>query len=219
MRIASGSSRTEERTVGPGRIGTAEYYREVFSRLHGCDVVIFESVRSFRTRLLTTSYRWVARRVRLGLVTQGKELRLRELPARLVCADVTAEEFKEHWQAIPLRQRIALMCLAPAYGLWLYLVASRESIGKRLGQEDPSRSDIQRAERAPGFEHAVIGARDQKLVSCIKELLQQKDVAQTIGVVYGARHMQSVLHHLMSERDYRVSSSEWMTVMAYGSDG
>jgi hypothetical protein len=201
-------------------IGTAEFYREVHSRLRGCDAVIFEGMRSFRTRLLTTSYRWVTRRTRLGLVVQAQVLRLRELPVRLVHADVTVGEFEEHWQRIPLGQRIALLCLAPIYGLWLYLTASRSSLGKHLGQEDlPSRSDIQRAERSPGFEHAVLGVRDRKLVSCIEEVMRQHDVPQTVGVVYGAGHMRSVLHHLMSERDYRVSSSEWLTVMGYESDG
>ena len=201
-------------------IGTAEYYRDVFSRLRECDVVLFEGVSSFRARLLATSYRWVTRRARLGLVSQAKELRLRELPARLVRADVTGGEFEEHWHGVPLRQRIALLCLAPAYGVWLYLTASRESIGKGLGREDlPSRGDMARAERAPEFEHAVVGARDQKLVSCIREVLQRDDAAQTIGIVYGAGHMQSVLQHLMSENDYQVSRSEWMTVMEYESDG
>lgn len=197
-------------------IGTSEYYRDVCSRLSECDVVLFEGVHSFRTRLLTTSYRWVAKRSRLNLATQSQGLKLADLPSRLVHADVTGGEFEQRWREIPGTQRIALMCLSPLFGLWLYLTASRESLGKHLGLEDlPSRGDTLHQAQKVAFERAFLGSRDRKLVSCIDEVIHEGGVSQTIGVVYGTAHMHSALHHLMSERDYRVSSCDWMTVMGY----
>jgi hypothetical protein len=197
-------------------IGAAEYYREIRSRLSECDLVLIEGVNSFRTRLLTTSYRWVAKRSQLNLATQSQSLKLADLHLRLVHADVTGREFEQHWRPIPTQQRLALMCLAPIYGIWLYLTASRESLGKRLGLEDlPSRDDTLYMGRNPAIEQALLGARDRKLVSCIDEVMQEGGVSRMIGVVYGAAHMQSVLHHLMSERNYRISSCDWMIVMAY----
>ena len=197
-------------------VGTSDYYREVFSRLLECDVVLFEGVNSFRTRLLTTSYRWVAKRTRLNLVTQTQGLKLADLHLRLVHADVTGREFEQGWREIPMAQRVALICLSPIYGLWLYLTASRESLGKHLGLEDlPSRDDTLRHERMKGFGHAFLGSRDQKLVSCIDEVVHQRGVSQTIAVVYGAAHMHSAIHHLMAERNYQISSCSWITVMGY----
>jgi len=197
-------------------IGTSEYYRDVCSRLSECDVALFEGVNSFRTRLLTTSYRWVAKRARLNLVTQAQGLKLADLSLRLVHADVTGREFEQRWHEIPMAQRVALMCLSPIYGLWLYLTASRESLGKYLGLEDiPSRDTTLRQERMPGFEHAFLGSRDRKLVSCLDEVMHPRGVSQTIAVVYGAAHMHSVIHHLMAERNYQISSCNWITVMGY----
>jgi hypothetical protein len=197
-------------------IGTSEYYRDVCSRLSECDVVLFEGVNSFRTRLLTTSYRWAAKRSRLNLATQSEDMKLADLPFRMVHADVTGREFEQRWREIPLTQRVALMCLSPLYGFWLYLTASRESLGKHLGLEDlPSRDDTLHLERKRGLEQAFLGSRDRKLVSCIDEVMREGGVSQTIGVVYGAAHIHSALHHLMSKCNYRISGCDWMTVMKY----
>lgn len=197
-------------------IGTSEYYQDVCSRLSECDVVLFEGIHSFRTRLLTTSYRWVAKRSRLDLATQSLDLKLADLPLRLVHADVTGGEFEQGWRQIPKTQRVALMCLSPLYGFWLYLTASRESLGKHLGLEDlPSRDDTLHQEQRVGVERAFLGARDRKLMSCIDEVIHEGGASQTIGVVYGAAHMRSALQHLISERNYQISGCDWLTVMGY----
>ncbi|MEW9623706.1 hypothetical protein [Rhodanobacter geophilus] len=175
-------------------IGTSEYYRDICSRLSECDVVLFEGVDSFRTRLLTTSYRWVTKRSRVNLETQPQGLKLANLPLRLVHADVTEGEFEQHWRKIPITQRAALMCLSPIYGFWLYLTASRESLGKHLDLEDlPSRDDTFRQGRKSDIEQAFLSSRDRKLLSCIKETMREADAPQTIGVVHGAAHIQPAL--------------------------
>jgi hypothetical protein len=102
-------------------IGSADYYSQLRKKLEGCDVILFEGVRGLRTRILTLSYRLVAKRARLGLVVQGKSLLL-GLPARLVHTDVTAAEFEENWSQIPWRFRLAIVFIAPLYGTYLYFV-------------------------------------------------------------------------------------------------
>jgi hypothetical protein len=196
-------------------IGTKKYYGEIFSRLSDCDLVLFEGVDSFRIRLLTTSYRWVAKRARLNLATQSQCLKLGDLGVRLVHADITKKQFDQGWHEIPMAQRMALTCFSPIYGLWLYLTASRESLGTHLALDDlPSRNDALRHERTFGVEHALLGSRNSKLVSCIDEVMQ-KGVSQRIGVVYGAAHMHYAIHHLMAEHSYQISSCHWITVMGY----
>jgi uncharacterized LabA/DUF88 family protein len=200
-------------------IGAAEYFREVQDRLVACDVVIHEGVRSFRTRLLTASYRWVTLRTRLQLVAQNQGLRLSQLDARLVLADVTGEEFGAGWRKIPRCHRLALLVLAPAYGLWLYLTASRTSLGARQGSEDlASRNDILRGESIPGFREAVLTSRDKRLISSIDAVIAEGKCQEMVGVVYGAAHMPPVVHHLMSTYGYKVACADWISVMGYEDD-
>ena len=197
-------------------IGTPEYYRDVFSRLSECDIVLFEGLASFRARLLATSYRWVARRPRLNLATQSEGLKLADLAVRLVHADVAGKEFKKRWQQISMGKRVALMCMSPIYGFWLYLTASRKSLGKHLGLEDlPSRDSTLHQDGSSAIEQAFLGSRDQKLVSRIDDVMHDEVASRTIGVVYGAAHMRAVIQHLMSRRNYHVASCDWMTVMGY----
>src|SRR6476660_8310063 len=96
-------------------IGSADYYREVRSRLDGCDVILFEGVRSVRVKALTLSYSLMTRRKRLGLVTQHA-LRLEECRAKLLHADVTKGEFVEGWLRIPWYWRIMISTVGPLFG-------------------------------------------------------------------------------------------------------
>jgi len=47
-------------------------------RLEACDAILFEGVKSWRVWVLTLSYSLVARRKRLGLVTQRDALSLKD---------------------------------------------------------------------------------------------------------------------------------------------
>jgi hypothetical protein len=67
-------------------IGSPDYYSQVHKELDECDIVLYEGVRTPRVRVLTLSYRIVARRKRLGLVAQDASL-LRDLRGRLIHAD------------------------------------------------------------------------------------------------------------------------------------
>lgn len=191
-------------------IGSADYYAQVSARLAGCDAYIFEGVRSFRVYLLTLSYRLAARRRRLGLVTQDT-LRLKSLDARRVHGDVSADEFGSHWARMPWHIRVALLVLAPLYGAYLYMTATRASIARKLNTEDlESRKDILRAEVLPGLDDVAHHSRNAHLVAVIEAELNGP--ARRIAVVYGAAHMRAVTRLLMDKHEYRVVHSEWLTV-------
>jgi len=196
-------------------IGSADYYSQLRKKLEECDVILFEGVRGLRTRILTLSYRLVAKRARLGLVVQGKSL-LMGLPARLVHADVTATEFEESWSQIPWRFRLAIVFIAPLYGAYLYLTATRESIGKTLKTEDvPSSHDEARADLMPELEEVMLAGRDAKLVAALESLMDV-EAPKTVGIVYGAAHMKAVTNLLIGKYRYRIGESEWLTVFDYG---
>ncbi len=197
-------------------IGTQAYYDSVRVILDGCDEVIFEGVRSFRARLITASYRWLTYRRRLALVTQNHALCMKQLSARLVHADVSGSEFDDEWRQIAWHHRLAIFIAAPALGLWLYLTATRASIGKRRGVDDlRSRSDILRDDLVPGFDAAILDRRDQRLIAAIEAARARAEPGHKVAIVYGAAHMRTVLEHLMTRHDYRIADSQWLTVMDY----
>lgn len=117
-------------------IGAQSYYSDVRAKLARCNAIVFEGVSSLRVRLLTMSYSIVARRRRLGLVTQDSALRLRDLPVELIHGDVAAEQFADGWSRIPWYYRAAIYIAAPLFGIYLYLTATRRSIGRNLSKDD-----------------------------------------------------------------------------------
>jgi hypothetical protein len=197
-------------------IGCPDYYAQVRKRLAICDVILFEGVRTMRSRLLTLSYRLVARRRRLGLVVQGGATLLSGLGARLIHADVAPGEFNENWSRIPWHIRIAIAIIGPLFGAYQFLTATKESIGKKLKTEDLASSDeVLRGGTAPGLEEAILSSRDAKLVATIESLVTAESSAVMIGIVYGAAHMKAVTAVLMEKHQYRVADSEWITVFDY----
>jgi hypothetical protein len=197
-------------------IGSADYYREVQSRLDGCDVILFEGVRSVSVKLLTLSYSLMARRKRLGLVTQNQALRLEECRAELLHADVTTGEFMDGWQRIPWHWRIVISTVGPLCGAYRYLTASRASIAKGLAVEDlESREEILQSDDMPEFEEAILHSRDARLIKTLEGVLGGSRGSQVVAVIYGAGHMRAVTRALMGKHRYRVVHSEWLTVFQH----
>lgn len=100
-------------------VGSSDYYSRVHSKLDECDIVLYEGVRTSRVRVLTLSYRIVARRKRLGLVAQDTSL-LRELRGRLIHADIAPGEFNDNWSQVPWHIRLGILLIAPLYGGYHY---------------------------------------------------------------------------------------------------
>lgn len=198
-------------------VGSPGYYQEVRRRLEQCDMIVFEGVRSFRGRILALSYSIVARRKRLGLVTQREALPLKSFRAKLVHADVSTEEFTDSWMRVPWTLRAAICVIAPLYGVFLYLTATRRSLGKRLSTEDlRSSDDILGEEHMPGVNAAIVDRRDRKIVESVRALAGEKGSGTSlIGVIYGAGHMRAIIGALMEELRFRVTKADWVSVFDY----
>jgi hypothetical protein len=196
-------------------VGSCDYYTQVRARLGVCDLILFEGVRTFSSRLLTLSYRLLAKRRRLNLVTQDA-MKLKGVAPRLVRADVSPAEFEANWSHIPLRSRIALAVLAPLYGAYQYATASRESIGRHLSAEDVKSPELlEGREAAPEVHGALLDSRDARLAAAIESVLTEPNPPTNVGIIYGAAHMTVVTDLLMSKHGYRVVHSEWLTVFDY----
>jgi hypothetical protein len=146
-------------------------------------------------------------------VLQSDVLRLKELPATLIHADVDSQEFSENWTRIPWYVRCALLVLAPLFGLYLFLTASRRSLARRKGTEDGEAAVGDLSERHPSLQRALLTSRDEKLIEAVSSIVKTAVLPSTVGIVYGAGHMRVVTDLLMRQFRYRVVESEWLMVI------
>jgi hypothetical protein len=132
---------------------------------------------------------------------------------------VAPGEFSDNWSRIPWHFRLAILLVAPLYGGYHYLTASRESIGRKLKSEDlVSSEEVIGGEIAPEFDEAIIASRDAKLVAALESVVTSVSPPNTVGIVYGAAHMKAVTAILMGKYHYRVEGSEWLAVFDYEAD-
>ena len=194
-------------------VGEERFYAEVYADAFGHDVVLVEGVRSSVSRNLTRAYRWM-KPERLGLVIQFKPSAAGPGMARIVHADITADDFHREWRKIPWHLRAAFAVIAPLFGLSQRLFASREGLAEHSAMDDRLSSD-EVLSWNPDFEavhHCIGEARDERLLQCLATEIESAAVgAERIAVVYGARHMRAVIREL-TRRGFYSSEARWLTI-------
>jgi hypothetical protein len=136
--------------------------------------------------------------------------------ARIVLADLAAEEFHREWRKVPFWLRLAASVGAPVFGLHQRFFASRDSISELMSLEDRKSPEeiLSWTPRLAAFWHSLLDARDARLLDCLSaELDQANGQPRRIAIVYGARHMRAVLAHLVS-RGFICTDSSWREIIA-----
>ena len=195
-------------------VGERRFYDETFSEASKCDVILFEGIKSSIGRNLTRSYRWMSL-AKLGLVLQPRLTQEHVPGSRLVHADLQPDEFQREWKKAKLYVRTAFFVLAPLYGIWQRLFASRESLAKRGALDDlPSSDEV--LQWSPDFEaygRSIGDARDERLISILEEeIASSGPEGQRIGIIYGARHLRAIIRHL-SQNGFRSGKARWVVVI------
>jgi hypothetical protein len=196
-------------------VGEERFYAEAYADAFNHDVALVEGVRSPVGRHLTRSYRWLDFR-KLGLVVQPRTPPQKAVPARIVRADLTAEEFHREWRKISLPMRAAFFALSPLVGVHRRLTGTRESIVRNQSLNDrPSANEILGWSPAlESVEHALLHARDRRLIECMAaELDASSGSEKRIAVVYGASHMRAVVREL-TKRGFSSSDASWRTIIS-----
>jgi hypothetical protein len=137
--------------------------------------------------------------------------------ARIVHADLTAEEFAAEWRAVPAWSRALLYVLAPLVGLGGRWFLSRARLAKALRCEDqPTFAELLAMTPETGaLTRAILHARDARLLARLAaELDDPTDAPRTIAVVYGAAHMRAVVRELTARRAFFVAESAWRTIFS-----
>jgi hypothetical protein len=196
-------------------VGEPEFYMAVYADAFSRDVVLVEGITSPIVRRLTQSYRWVKGRKMSGLVVQPRYPLQENSRARIVQADLDAEEFGMAWSRIPLWMRAALYVAGLIVGLDRRWFGSREKLAEGLALDDAeSREEILNWSPETGWlDRAILHARDERLLDRLNEQLSnepEKDA--TIAVVYGALHMRAVLRELINVRGFTCTDAQWMPI-------
>ena len=194
-------------------VAEAAFYEEIARRLEACDVVLCEGVKSPTASLLTASYRYFANQTRLGLVSQ-RSMKLDHIKDRLIHADVSGEAFEKQWSKLSVLYRMVLPLAAPAIGLYIRYFGTRKFIARHLSMNlRKSREDILKSGDSEKVDDILLNWRDQRLLEVIeRERLKQENVDLSIGILFGAAHMRSVIRYLMDSAGYRVIRAEWVRV-------
>ncbi len=196
-------------------IGEPAFFQRVFADAFSHEIVLVEGLRSPVTRAITRSYRWLAKSTTLNLITQPRYPAQDQSTGKIVHADLSGEEFMAIWRKVPLWQRGAThvgSALVGAVGRWY---GTRAMLAANLGLNDlPSRKEtLSFTPEFLDFNHAISGARDQRLIERLAEQLDRPDsAARRLAIVYGAHHMRAVLTELIERRRFYPERSEWLTV-------
>lgn len=194
-------------------IGDESFYRQTYDEAFSQDVTLIEGVRSSVTRSLTRTYRWI-NFDKLGLVQQPKPPAQAAVAARIVNADLTADEFHREWRKVSFPLRAAFFIGAPLVGIQRRFFSSRESLAANMCLEDRKSGDelLSWTPRLEPVHQSVLHARDNRLIRCLlAELEASPD--KRVAVVYGAMHMRAVVRALMDQGFY-VSDSRWRTLIS-----
>ncbi|WP_108810801.1 hypothetical protein [Sphingorhabdus sp. Alg231-15] len=197
-------------------VADRSFYDEVLKRLASCDVILTEGVRTKTGTLLTASYRYFTKNQKLGLVLQST-MSLDNLTADIRHADVASGDFSKKWAELPFLPRFLIPIIAPVYGLYLRYFGTRESIGKSMGLDLHDHNDaiLDDNEIVEKMEEVILDWRDKHLIGIINGHIQQtEDDKKSVGIVFGARHMRAVIHHL-HKQNYKVTRSDWASVIRY----
>jgi hypothetical protein len=122
------------------------------------------------------------------------------------------ESFELSWSEIPWIQRMAVLLLAPLYGVAMYLFASREYFTRRGSVDSlPDRLD----QGLSQIRELIVDERDQRLIERIESCLaERRDDQRKVAILFGGGHMPAVVGALTSRHAYRVVHSEWITAIA-----
>ncbi|MBB2947359.1 hypothetical protein FB565_007127 [Actinoplanes lutulentus] len=194
------------------------FYTAVTTRLKGADVVVVEGVgggqrkRSVLVGALTLSYTVLRFNRRAKLVEQDIDYVALGVP--VIRPDVSVEDFAASWRRVPLSHRLMMWCALPFIVVTRLLGGTRMIWSRSMEQNDlPSAAEEDLADWSPRLEAAFGGERDNRLLSALCRLHEERSGENIeVAVVYGAAHAPAIVHGLTKRYGYRPRSAEWLTV-------
>ena len=196
-------------------IGEKQYNDKVKKCLEGCSQFLYEGVPGTTAKFITASYKLLTYRKDLGLVCQSDYLSRKDFSGKAIHADYDQQAVNESSKNLTFFQKYMLMAIAPCYGIYRYFTATRSSLAKRLTIDDlKSRKETLQFEDHDELESFIHSEPDKKIYKSISDQLDKVGKGR-LGILYGAGHMGSIVNYLREMHDFKVSSSEWLTVFSH----
>lgn len=198
-------------------LGEAAFYEAVHRDACAHDAMLVEGVRSPVVRRITRAYRWIEGARQIALTVQPHPPAQPYSRAAIIHADLSGDEFEQHWRKVPLHLRLLLYMAAPAYGLHYRWLGNREALAKGHALDDlPSRDEtLGWTPEFASLDAAILSARDERLVEVMGSYLDSvPDEPRRLAIVYGALHMRAVIKELVRHRDFHCEKSEWMLIFS-----
>ncbi len=200
-------------------LGEAGFYEAVYRDAFAHNAVLVEGVRSLAVKRITRVYRWIEGAEQIALVVQPRHPAHSQ--ATIIHADLSGDEFEQHWRKVPLHLRLMFYVAAPTYALYCRWFGSRALLAKGHALDDlPSREEtLGWTPEYASFDEATLIARDKRLVEVMGDYI---DAAPTeprqLAIVYGALHMRAVIKEL-TRRGFHCADSEWRLIFPLGQKG
>jgi pheromone shutdown protein TraB len=150
-------------------------------------------------------------------VSEGRLESFAAIGVPVIRPDLTARQARLAWRAVPVIQRLAVVCLVPAFALAFWLFGTRTVLARYLRLEDlPDHVDEQMRQAAPELVKMIVDDRDAMLVEALNSLHQTRSSEPiTVAVVYGAGHIPAVIRALYAHYGYRPRAAAWLTVFDF----
>lgn len=196
-------------------IGEPSYYGQIAETLSTCDVIVYEGVQSKTSKIITSSYRQFAQNRDCGLTTQNEALDMESLGAELIHADMSGNEFDREWSNLPFAMRLSVILFTPLLGIVLKLFGDKILLSVSGDVNDlPDRSAVLNPDDP--FSGLIIKKRDKELLKRLDNVFREKrSKNQTIGIVYGAKHMPAVAGYLINNLGYYVQDARWVNIATF----
>ncbi|OJJ21573.1 hypothetical protein BKI52_13600 [marine bacterium AO1-C] len=191
-------------------IGEPQFYQEVARRLAQCDIVLYEGITAKKGIFAIKSYESIAKH--LGLSLQREELKKKGLEhVEFIHADLSKQEFEGYWKKIPLHQRMFFNSITFLAYIYTLTQSTRADLVKdnniNLRDEVPNLFGKQKK-----IDDLILRRRDQRLIHHMERQIKiYANTPKVIGIVYGARHIQTIMQYLLDQQGYTVKDADWIT--------
>ncbi|MEM9823533.1 MAG: hypothetical protein AAF985_20785 [Bacteroidota bacterium] len=198
-------------------IGSESYYEQVFQLATACDEIFYEGLRLPYARLNWVQYKNVADK--LGLVTQREQFKYKQLKDKLVHADLDLVQSKKAWKALRLYEQINLALIDPLrFFIWHQgITRARLAATYMTSVEEANLAYGPVSDEQGTAENLVMTEREQVVHQLIEQKVRQEArKKKTIGILYGAAHMDAFARCLIDRFRYIPLSGTFTKVFEIG---
>ena len=207
-------------------IGSEDFYKKVLDVANECEEIFYEGIILYERSkpILNTvklknlnftfnQYRSIANK--LDLVTQSESLDLSQIKCKLTHTDYDLKSGEKAWNALKFVEKLKLFIVLP---LQLFISTkgiTRERLARRFMQSSREAylafGPVDDEEGTS--ENFIMNNREQIIFKKIKaRIYDESKIDKTIGIIFGAGHMNSIARYLIDNHGYIPRSGKFLKV-------